>query len=159
MTAVTVKSVEVTAEEARQTLTTRQKHGRLRIATFEYTAPEAHADGSDVILVTLPANRVRVFGHLSTLKVSALGGSRVGKVGHLAYTKLDGTTQNASDAVFATGLDLASASSNHLAGNIATAGSSLSFDSRDGVTLNLTVTGDTIPSGATIKGEIVYVVD
>jgi hypothetical protein len=156
---VTVKSVEVTAAEAGTMLTTRQKHGRLRVATFSYTAPAAHADGSDVELVTLPANRVTVLGVQSTLKVSALGGSRVGKVGYKAYTKLDGTTQIADDDALAVGLDLSSASTNTISNAIATADTKLSLDNKGGITLMLTVTGGTIPSGATIKGEVIYVVD
>jgi hypothetical protein len=157
---VTVKSNEVLIEEDEgQALTTRQKHGRVRIAKFTYTAPAAHADGSDVELVTLPANRVLILGYQSTLRTSAFGSSRVGKVGHKGFVKLDGDAQAASDAVLATGLDLSSAAANHLGGNIALADTALLIESRNGVTISLTVTGGTIPSGATIKGEIAYVVD
>jgi hypothetical protein len=157
---VTVKSEEVVIGETDGTeLTARQKHGRLRVAKFTYTAPAAHADGSDVELVTLPANRVLILGVQSTLKTSAFGSSRVGKIGHKGFVKLDGTAQTAVDNLLVSALDLATAATNTISNNIATADTAVLVESRDGFTLALTVTGGTIPSGATIKGEIVYVVD
>lgn len=155
----TVKSTEITSEEAGTLLTTRQKHGRVRFAKFTYTADQAYADGSDVELVTLPANRVTILGTLSTLKTSAFGSSRVGKVGYKAHTDLDGDAVVADDDALAASLDLSSAAVNEIANNIALADTALTVESDSGFTVNLTVTGGTIPSGATIKGHIAYVVD
>lgn len=155
----TVYSTEITAIDADETLTTRQLAGRVRIARFTYTAPEAHADGSDVVLVKLPANRVTVLGPMSSIKTSAFGSSRVGKIGYAAHTDLSGTAVAADDDALALALDLSSAAVNVIANNIATAGAVLDIESQDGVRINLTVTGGTIPSGATIKGYIAYVVD
>lgn len=156
---VIVNSAEVTKEVDGDRLTTREKHGRVRVARFTYTAPAAHANGSSVNLVTLPNNRVTVLGSMSHIRVSALGGSRVGAVGFRAFTKLDGTAQDAVVNAFATAVDMESATTTMLTDNIAAAGMVLDLDSEQGVTLMLTVTGGTIPSEATIKGVIAYVVD
>lgn len=155
----TVKSTEITATEAGTLLTTRQSHGRIRYKKFTYTAPEAHADGSDVELVSLPANTVNILGTLSTLKTSAFGSSRVGKVGTMAYTDLNGDTVAADPDALALALDLSSAATNLISNNIALADTELAVQSASGFKINLTVTGGTIPSGATIKGHIAYVVD
>jgi hypothetical protein len=159
MAAETVKSTQVTSLDAGTILNTRQLAGRKRVAEFTYTAPSAHDAGSDVVLVRLPANRMKILGTESYLKTSAFGASRLGKVGYLAYTDLDGDAVVADDDSLAVSLDLSSAATNTLAGNIALADVSLLIESQGGVDINLTVTGGTIPSGATIKGYITYVVD
>lgn len=159
MAAVTVKSTEVTSLDEKTKLSTRDLAGRKRVAYFSYTAPAAHDAGSDVVLARLPANRVKILGTESYLKTSAFGSSRVGKVGYLAHSDLDGEEVSADDDALASGLNLASAATNTLAGNIALADVALTVESESGFDVNLTVTGGTIPSGATIKGYITYVVD
>lgn len=156
---VTVYSNQVTSLDAKTILPTRDLTGRKRVAYFSYTAPSAHADGSDVVLVRLPANRIRILGTESYLKTSAFGASRVGKVGTLGYTDLDGDAAVADDDALASALNLAAAATNTLAGNIALADVALTVESQSGVDINLTVTGGTIPSDATIKGYITYIVD
>lgn len=155
----TVYSTQITSLDAKTVLSTRDLAGRKRVARFTYTAPAAHDAGSDVVLVRLPANRVQILGTESYLKTSAFGASRVAKVGYLAYTGIDGVAVVADDDALAVTLDLSSAATNTLAGNIALADVALTIESQDGVDINVTVTGGTIPSGATIKGYITYVVD
>lgn len=155
----TVYSTQVTSLDAKTNLSTRDLAGRLRVARFTYTAPAAHDAGSDVVLVRLPANRMTILGNASVLRTSAFGASRVGKVGYMAHTDLAGDAVVADDDALAVTLDLSSAATNHLGGNIALADTALTIESQSGVDINLTVTGGTIPSGATIKGYIVYIVD
>lgn len=159
MAIVTVYSTQVTSLDNKTVLDTRQLAGRLRVARFTYTAPAAHDDGSDVVLARLPANRLTILGYSSVIETSAFGASRVGKIGYMAYTDLDGEAVGADDDALAVSLAFENAATNHMAGNIALADVAVTIESRDGVDINLTVTGGTIPSGATIKGYIVYVVD
>jgi len=159
MAVETVKSTQVTNLDAKTILNTRELAGRKRVAEFTYTAPSAHDAGSDVVLARLPANRMKILGTESYLKTSAFGSSRVGKIGYLAYTDLDGEAVVADDDALASALDLSSAATNTLHNAIALADTSLTIESQGGVDINLTVTGGTIPSGATIKGYITYIVD
>jgi hypothetical protein len=139
----------------------REYLGRVRVARFTYTNTTGGtlAAGSKFRLVKLPANRVIVLGRLSNLKHSALGASRVAKIGHEAYISRANVPVAEGDDALATGLDLATAGVKHMDGNIATADTQLAYDSRDGVVLFATITGGTIPNGATIKGEVYFVTD
>lgn len=159
MAVVTVKSTQVTSLDEKTILNTRELAGRKRVAKFTYTAPAAHDAGSDVVLARLPANKMTILGTESYLKTSAFGASRVGKVGYLAYTNIDGEAVAADDDALASALDLATAATNTLHNAIALADVSLTLENQGGIDINLTVTGGTIPSGATIKGYITYVVD
>ena len=140
---------------------TQDLHGRLRVASFEYTNATGGtlADGTTFQLVDLPKNKVKILGTLSNLKSSALGASRVIKVGHAAYTAVDGTAVADNDDAICGAVSLATAVVAQLNNTIADAGASLEINSQGGVRIYGTITGGTIPSGATIKGEIIYVVD
>lgn len=161
MADVIAEPLKTLGENPQSFTSTRELSGRLRVATFEYTNATGGTieDGSTVNLVKLPKNRVKVIGTLSQVKTSALGGSRVLKAGFRAFTKLDGSDQNADDDALCAALDVAAAGVHTLSNLIATAGTALQLESQDGVTLFATVTGGTVPNGATIKGQIVYVVD
>lgn len=159
---VTVDATPLASVEDGQAQTqSRALGGRLRTASFEYTNETGGtlAAGSKIRLVKLPANKVRINGALSVIKTSALGAARVGKIGHEAYKGLDFVTVVEDDDALALALDFATAGKHNIDNNIADAATYLQIESSNGVVLFLTLTGGTIPNGATIKGEIVYLTD
>jgi hypothetical protein len=130
--------------------------GKLRVAYFDYTQSGAGDAGSTVELVKLPAGRIRVIGALSKIKFSAFGASRVLDIGYKAHTDIAGDAVAADDDFFATDVDVSSAGS----GVLNEAGLEVKlFQSRDGVTVNCTVAGGTIPDGATLLGYVVFAAD
>lgn len=159
----TVTSVPLATIEAGEgeLVQSREYLGRVRIARFAYTNGTGGtlAAGSKIRLVKLPANRVIVLGERSLLKHSALGASRVAKVGYEAYVDRSNAAIAEDDDALADALDLAAAGVKSVGNNIAGADTQLQLDSRDGVVLFATITGGTIPNGATVKGEIYFVTD
>lgn len=126
------------------------EHGRVRVRAFDFTQSGAGADGDTVTLCNLPGGTSRVLGVAITS--SAFGASRVVKVGHTGYTNLSNTAVSADDDAF-----MANTS-------IATAGTVTSFatsklSSKTGLTVRATVTGGTIPDGATLNGYVLYAID
>lgn len=158
------KSTQVTNMEATPPvrLSTRDHHGRTRIAAFTFTQGAAAGDaGSTMDLVKLPAGKVRVLKTGSVIVFSAFGAARVLDVGYTAFTKSDGTTQAASVDTIHDGANVAAAGSVVLGAGTNGLGTSpfIDFDSRDGVTIQAKVGADTIPAGATLNGYISYVLD
>lgn len=132
-------------------------HGRVKAMTFEFTQGSAAGDANSTAkLIELPAGKLIVLTALSQIRVSALGSSRVMDVGYDAYVKLDGTPVVADPDYFVTVADVASG------GTVAftestTANLGQYLESDKGIVVKATVTGGTIPAGATIKGVILYV--
>ena len=138
-------------------------HGRVKAMYFEYTqGSTAGADGDTINLVQLPAGRLRVLAHLSRINVSALGASRVMNVGYTAFTQPGATaaaapsTVNADADFFCSAVDVSAATSTTFdESTTATLGNQL--ESTDGIVLNATITGGTIPAAAIVRGVVYYI--
>ena len=137
---------------------TTEMHGRLRLAYFDFTQSGVGDANSIAVLTELPAGRVRVLRHLSSIATSAFGAGRTLDIGHNGYTAFDGTAVAAAEDQLVDGRDVAAAAS---AAPAAAAGAdpTVLYNSRDGVEIRAKVLGGTIPAGATIKGVLVYVMD
>lgn len=131
-------------------------HGRVKALTFELTQVAAGDAGSVQSLIKLPAGKIRVLSHLSSLRTSAFGSSRTLDVGYAAYRNLSGTPVNADPDAFATAVDV-SAGATAVFTESTTMDLSQYFESQDGILLTSTVAGGTIPVSATIKGVVLYV--
>ena len=126
------------------------EHGRVRVRAFDFTQVGAGADGDTVTLCQLPGGTARVLG----VKIvnSALGASRVIKVGHTGYTNLSNVAVAADDDAFLASTSVAAAGSiNGVAAS--------KISSKTGLTVQATITGGTIPDGATLNGHILYSLD
>lgn len=132
--------------------------GKLRFANITFTQSGAGDAGSSVALVDLPQGRVKVLANLSTIRVSALGSSRVMDIGFDAYTDWKGASVSADDDYFATDVDV-SAAATVLFSEALNGASTKEFRSKSGVRLRATVAGGTIPDAATINGYVVYVIE
>lgn len=112
-------------------------------------------DGSTISLGKLPAGRLRLLTNDIKVQCSALGASRVLKLGHRAYAKELGAVEAAADNAFGSAIDVAAAGVK--AGGLAT----LTYDmfSRAGIDIFGTVTGGTIPIGATLEVSIPYITE
>jgi hypothetical protein len=123
------------------------------LEVFEFTQGVAAGDANSTIRVCkLPAG-ARYISHLSRIRHSAFGTSRVLSFGWEAYLKPDGTTQAASLTGLGTALDVAAAGTKVL--NDAT-GALESRVFEGPAVLTFQCTGGTIPAGATVKGVIAY---
>jgi len=140
-------------------LDTRDLHGRVRFARFDFTQGAAAGDAASIQrLIKIPAGKVRVLLALSRIANSDFGAARTLDLGWEAYTKNNGVAV----AVNFAGLDAAQAVTP--AGAYAPTGTvggdeTFEFDSDKGVNICSRVAGGTIPAAATIKGYLAYVVD
>ena len=83
------------------------QHGRVRMAHFTFDSITGDAN-STLDLIKMPAGRVRVLGvHMAN---SAFTATAALSLGHTGYTAEDGTAEPADDDAFATGVDVATAS-------------------------------------------------
>lgn len=125
--------------------------GRMVSYAFEVAQGAAAGDdGSTVELIKLPAGRIKIMG--VQLRRTALGASRVAKGGYMAYTKPDGTAVAADDdAIITAGQDFSAAGSAYYQ-SLPLGKAGLDLETRDGVVLNATITGGTIPANATFEG-------
>jgi hypothetical protein len=136
-----------------------EDHGKLRYAYGKITQGAAAGDdGSFGIIAKLPPGRKRILPRQSSYKVSALGASRVMKVGHrLYYDRGDvadaGEAEN--DSAFMSAIDVSSAVNSAWP---TAASSALKYDiySIGEVEIFLTITGGTIPAAATFEFLIAY---
>lgn len=137
-----------------------EDHGKLRFAYGKITQGAAAGDdGSFGIICKLPPGRKRILPFLSRYKVSALGSSRVMKVGHQAYRdrgEVSDTGEADDDDAFMSAIDVSSAVAAFWP---SAATSALKFDiySVDEVVIYLTITGGTIPAAATFEFAIAYI--
>lgn len=133
-------------------------HGKLRVLSFEHTQAVAGDAGSVTTLIKLPAGKIRVLTNLSKIEHSAFGSSRTLGVGFAAYTNEAGTDVAADPDYFASAVNVAAAGT-FVLDESATPALSQELDSKQGIVVNATVAGGTIPAGATLKGYILYVVE
>jgi hypothetical protein len=133
-------------------------HGKVRVLSFEHTQAVAGDANSISTLIKLPAGRIRVLTNMSKIATSAFGSSRVLSVGFAAYEEADGTPVTADPDYFASAVDVANATS-FVLDESTTPALSQELNSKNGIVINATTTGGTIPAAATIKGYILYVVE
>lgn len=131
--------------------------GLVYFQPFSHVQASAGDDGSDVTIWTVPAG-CRILPHLSTLKFTAFGSSRVAQIGHKAYTDYDESTVVANLNAFVSGIDISSAGFAHWIQG--TLGDGMDADHtrlfKRPADLIITVTGDTWPAEAAIAGVIAY---
>jgi len=160
MAVTTQKSAEVTNITASPPtmLDTTSLHGRMRIAYFLHTQDGAGDATSTVDLVKLPAGKGRILIRSSFLAGSAFGASRTLDIGYVAHTDNNGDAVAVDVDAVLDGLDVASATAALLGTGTATVDTYL-YDSNAPLIIQAVVAGGTIPTGATLEGYIVYVVD
>lgn len=134
-------------------------HSKVRFQYFNLPATTVAGDANTTIdLADMPPGPVRVIPELSRIQCSAFGASRVLAVGHRAYQKRDaymnssGVTDEAESAnAFGSAIDVSAAATVKV-------GAAVGYDvfSKAGFRVFTTVTGGTIPLGATLKGFIAY---
>ncbi len=134
-------------------------HGKLRMQYAKATQGAAAGDdGSFMNLFKLPPGRKRIIPWLSRYKVSALGSSRVMKVGHAAYQarSAPNAQEAADDDAFMSAIDV---SANVVAFWPLVYASPMKFDifSSDEVLIYLTITGGTIPAAAVFEFWMAYI--
>lgn len=135
------------------------EHGKMRqVWSTVVNDAVAGDDGSFVRICKLPPGRKRLVLPLCRYKVSALGASRVMKIGHRAY--YDRSDPSAAivaedDDAFAVNVDVSAAVAAYFP---IAAASPMKFDmfSRDTFELFATITGGTIPANATFDFMITY---
>ena len=137
-------------------LTPVDRTGKFRVHVAKMQAITVAGDsGTTISLGKLPAGRIRVLPEGIRLQCSAFGASRVLKLGHRAYAKELGAVEAEDDDAFGAAVDVSAAAIK--VGTLAT----LTFDmfSRTGVDLFGTVTGGTVPIGATLEVLVPYITE
>ena len=124
------------------------------------TSPRAGTGdaGSLAELVRLPAGHVRLILPLSRVAFSALGSSRTMDLGWAAYANHDGAAVVADPNGLDAAVSVSAAGSVNPSGTVG-GGETMLFSAQEGLTLTAQINGGTIPSGATLNGWFVYVVD
>lgn len=135
------------------------KHGKIRVAYFDFTQSGAGDANSLVNLVKLPGGRVRVLLSLSMIRNSDFGAGRTLDVGWTAYTGRDGSSVAADIDGLADGLDVNNTTEKAMGTGAGALVTVRDFDSQEGVVIQAKVLGDTIPDAATLRGYIVYCVE
>jgi hypothetical protein len=132
-------------------------YGKLRVAVFDFTQGAAAGDATSTMdLAVLPHGNIRILPELSHIAFSAFGASRTLDIGFLAYTDWKSAAVVADPNYFATAIDVSSAGAAKFSEAL-TAPAKPQYRSKDGLTVQATVAGGTIPAGATLTGFIVYV--
>ena len=126
---------------------------------FTHTQVGAGDANSLVNLVKIPAGKYRLLKTESRFVCSAFGAARTLDIGYLAYTKSDGTAVVASIDTILDGADVSAAANLGAGTNALGTDPSMILDSRDGITIQAKVLGDTIPDGATLKGYFTIVAE
>lgn len=152
MAITTEKSAQLikTDAEPRQFLGTTDLHGRVRMASFDFTQGAANGDaGSLAVCCTLPAGRVRLIDIEAIHDAMSTG--RTLDWGHAGYDTKSATVAADPDAFAA---DL----------SVATAGTKRSFvnqviDSTQGFRLTAQINDGTLLAGKKISGVARYVLD
>jgi hypothetical protein len=157
--AVTTESsteyAQKTAPTIAGTLYPDQDDGVLRMDYFSFTQGAAAGDANSLVnLVSIPAGRVRIIGHLSFIRFAAFGASRTLDIGTMAYSEPDGDAVVAVVDNLLDGADVATAGT-----SVFTKNTSVLVNSVAGVGIQAKVLGGTIPAGTVMTGVIAYVRD
>jgi hypothetical protein len=132
-------------------------HGRLRFSHFDFTQDGAGDATSTVDFLKLPSGKLRIFWDLSFWKWDAFGASRVIDIGHTGYTNTDDTDVAADPDAYDNDVDVSSAGEANMGSDVTAL--TTSIDSKDGVLIQATVAGGTIPDTTEITGYLVYAQD
>jgi len=133
-------------------LTVQQNPSPVFMMRFNLTTA-AGSSGDVINLRFLPPGRIIVYPRLSYLQVDAFGASRVIDVGSAAYLDETGATVAAATAAWDTGISVAAAANIQLGASVAAGtGGIFEYTSRAGVTIQMIVTGGTIPVSTKING-------
>ncbi|MBF0189066.1 MAG: hypothetical protein HQL50_14180 [Magnetococcales bacterium] len=160
MAVTTQNSTEYAALLAGSTQETTAYGGRLRFMSITFAQSGAGDANSLVMLGKLPPGRIKLVGPLSFLRVGALGAGRTLDVGWSAYTDVSGSAVSADEDGLDDGIDVSAAATMNLGSATATtSGDCYEFTSRDGVVLQATVKGGTIPDTTALEGFVAYVAD
>lgn len=154
------KSTEVTARDslAVSYFDIPADYARMRVLPFSITTAKAGDANSTFELVDLPSGRVRVLGYASCIKHSAFGTARTLDVGLSAYRKIGGTSDTTADEdALHSAADVAAAGSFAPHDELATG--MLVVNSKYGATITAKCESGAVPSGATLKGYFVILVD
>lgn len=137
------------------------EYAKKRTIYFSHTQSGAGDANSLVNLVKIPAGKYRLLKVESRLNCSAFGLGRTLDIGYLAYTKRDGTAVAASIDTILDGADVSAAAALACGAgtNALGADPTMLLDSKDGITIQAKVLGDTIPDGATLKGYFTLVAE
>lgn len=130
--------------------------GKKRASYFSFTQSGAGDADSTIVLAKLPAGRLRIVLDETRIANSALGSGRTLNIGLQAYTSKDGSAVAADDDALKAGVAAASAATAAISA-AAGADPTVFVNSRDGVTIEATVKGGTIPDAATLFGVITYI--
>nr|VFK12046.1 MAG: hypothetical protein BECKLPF1236B_GA0070989_102913 [Candidatus Kentron sp. LPFa] len=137
-----------------------EENGRVRASVFDFTQDGAGDAGSTALLIRLPAGRVRVLSHLSTIRCSAFGAGATLDVGYAAHENFKGDAVAADPDAIADGIDVSVAAQSSLGGiGNGVESPSVLVPSRDRAVILATCQGAAIPDGATLTGVIYYVND
>lgn len=136
-------------------LPSRDSHGRIRVAYFDYTQAANGAINDDVQLVELPPGRVRVFSVLSHLVASDKAAGATLNVGWAAYVDPDGVAVAADPNGFFAAVDIATGPTTLTPALLPFK----TFDSRDGVILTAQFLVVAPAAADTLEGYFAYVVD
>lgn len=165
MAVITANSTQITNLQAVPPVYTEAdvSYGKLRLLPFTVTLAAAADIGSTINLVQLPAGKVTVLAALSKVYNGAAGAGATVALGNAAYvdtTAAGGVTQAAATASIDTQRSVAAAGSYTPDGALnTTQGGEITFSSRNGVVLALTVAGATVASGTTFTGVIAIQVE
>ncbi len=133
-------------------------HGKVRMARVTYTQV-ANGDAGDLLqMCHLPAGRVTVHGLLSNLYINLTTSSMAIDIGWAAYTDLDGADVAADPNGLDSALDVDTVGTFNICSVQVATGSTYTFESDEGVTLEMVLTTDVAASDVVI-GFIAYVAD
>ena len=159
------QSTQMQALEARPPvgIPTTDWKGVKRILRFEFTQGAAAGDvGSTAELVRLPVGNTRVFLHESWLHHSAFGAARTLDIGWRAYRSADAQTPNQVEDPngLVAALDVSTEDFIRMSVTGTLGGDDTRlFTAGAAASLFATVSGGTIPAGATLTGYFTYVQD
>lgn len=161
MAVTTEKSTQLTNIDATPPvmLQPHDDHGRMRMKYFSFTQGAAAGDAASFQqLQKLPPGRVRVFPRMSYIAWSAFGAARTLNIGYQAHTDDNGDAVAAAADTLDDGRDVSSAGGDYL-GDGTNGVDTILFNSQDGVVIEATNIGGTIPAAATLEGWIAYMMD
>ena len=131
-----------------------RRPGMVFFQEFDHVQDAAGDDGSSVLVYPIEAG-TRLYLHVSTIRFSAFGASRVMKLGWQAYTDPDGTAVLADDDGIFAGLDVSAAGNKRMI-EAPTLGAGMDANGtrlfQGSAVLIATVTGGTWPDDAAISG-------
>lgn len=130
------------------------EYGKVRTLYFSHTQVVAGDANSLVNMVKIPPGKYRLLKTDSKFNSSVFGAARTLDIGHLAYTKMDGTAVAAAVDTILDGADVSAAATLTCGAGTNALGTdpTILFDSKDGVVIQAKVLGGTIPDAATLKG-------